>query len=112
MVSTSENHSSFFMFPFLKRHLKRFFSECLLQAGETIPKKDPTSGSEKMGSSKEILTTPAVHLLAFFVLFYFGVELTMSGNATSFHTRTMQVDDRLLFFLFFQNARLDRDVHH
>ena len=60
------------------------FPACLSQAGEIIPtEKDPTdstSGDERMGSSKEVLSTPAVHLLAFFMLFYYGVEMTMGGT--------------------------------
>ena len=69
---------------------------CLQQAGEIIPEKDntlETTGSKKMGSFKKVLTTPAVHLLAFFILFYTGVEVTIGGTVlavvttTSFHTR-------------------------
>ena len=70
-----------------KRHLydsfKRFFLACLSQAGEIIPEKDLTSGSENRSSSKEVLTTPAVHLLALFILFYVGVELTIGGTCSA-----------------------------
>jgi fucose permease len=87
--------------------LKRFFPECLPQAGELeiIPEKDATSGIEKSGNSKTVLTNPAVHLLAFFILIYVGVEFTIGGTVLavvitiSFNTCTMQPDDELLFFI-------------
>ena len=83
-----------------------------------MPEKDPTdltSGNKRIDTSKEVLTTPAVHLLAFFIFFYFGVEVTMGGTilvvviTTSFHTCTMQPDDGILSFF---NVRVDRDIHH
>ena len=66
-----------------------------------IPKKDPlaTSDNEKKGSFKKILTTPAVHLLALFMLFYVGAELAIGGTVlavvitTSFHICTMRPED-------------------
>ena len=121
MVCKSDITIHHLYFSPLKHHLydcfKRFFPACLSQAGEIIPQKDPTSGGEKSGSSKEILTTPAVHLLAFFILFYVGVEVTIGGTVlpvavvitTSFHTSTMQADDG---FLSVFTIRVDRDVHH
>ena len=59
---------------------KRFFPVCLSQAGEIIPEKDLTGNSENSAGSKEILTNPAVHLLALFILFYVGVESTIGGT--------------------------------
>jgi fucose permease len=38
-----------------------------------------TGSIENTGSYKKILTTPAVHLLAFFILFYVGAEVTIGG---------------------------------
>jgi hypothetical protein len=96
--------------------LKRFFSVCLSQASEIIPEKDktdPSSGNERKGNSKEVLTIPAVHLLAFF-LFYYGAETTMGGTilvvviTTSFNTC---VQCSLIMDLFFYIDRLDCVVH-
>ena len=81
--------------------IKCFFVACLSQAGEIMPEKDPMeiSSNEKTGSYKIILTTPAVHLLALFILFYVGAEVTIGGTVlavvitTSFHTCMMRPDD-------------------
>ena len=70
------------------------FKECLSQGGEIIPEKDPleTGDDDNSGSYKKILTTPAVHLLAFFILFYVGAEVSIGGTVlavritTSLHT--------------------------
>ena len=100
-------HSSSIIF-FTKHHLydcfKPFFPVCLSQAGEIIPEKDPTGGNENSGGSKEILTDPAVHLLAFFMLFYVGVELTIGGTMLAvvittskfFHRCIIRPDDGFL----------------
>jgi fucose permease len=74
-IHNATYHNCFFFF-------KRFVIECLSEAGEVIPEKDllETSGNENMGSYKAILTTPAVHLLAFFILFYVGAEVTIGGT--------------------------------
>ena len=63
---------------------KRFFfpPACLQQAGEIIIREkdtQETTGSERMGSFKKVFTTPAVHLLAFFIFFYTGAEVTIGG---------------------------------
>ncbi|KAF8813139.1 MFS general substrate transporter [Phlegmacium glaucopus] len=58
--------------------------ECLLQAGEIIPDKNPNSGSEGSGTFKKVVTTRAVHLLAIFILIYVGVEVTIGGWIVTF----------------------------
>ncbi|KIM47167.1 hypothetical protein M413DRAFT_16581 [Hebeloma cylindrosporum] len=50
--------------------------DCLEEAGEIIPEK--TAESEA-GTFKQVLRTKAVHLLAFFILIYVGVEVTIGG---------------------------------
>ena len=60
--------------------MKRFFPACLPHAGETMSQKDPTGGSEKLGSIKMVFTNSAVHLLAFFILFYVGTEVTIGST--------------------------------
>jgi len=50
--------------------------DCLEQAGETIPEK--TAESEA-GTFKQVMKTRTVHLLAFFILIYVGVEVTIGG---------------------------------
>ena len=62
---------------------KRFFPECLLQAGEIIPETTANSGSEGSGTFKKVITTRAVHLLALFILIYVGVEVTIGGEVIS-----------------------------
>lgn len=58
-----------------------------------------------------VLTNPAVHLLAFFILFYVGMEVTTGGTVpavvitTSFRTCIIC---GLMIFIF----RVDRDVRH
>ena len=56
-----------------------------------------------MGSFKKVFTSPAVHLLAFFIFFYTGAEVTIGGTVlavvimTFFHTRTIWPDDEFLY---------------
>ena len=89
-----------------------FSPVCLLQAGEIKLDeiilenlKDPSSAAadnEKMGSFKKVLTTPAVHLLAFLVLFYVGMEITMGGMLAvviTIYLSYVRPDDGCLFFL-------------
>nr|XP_019008732.1 uncharacterized protein I206_06414 [Kwoniella pini CBS 10737]OCF47513.1 hypothetical protein I206_06414 [Kwoniella pini CBS 10737] len=46
---------------------------------------DPThEGGGSGGKMKQILTTPVVHYMAFYMLIYVGVEVTIGGWATSF----------------------------
>ncbi|KAJ3501078.1 hypothetical protein NLJ89_g9503 [Agrocybe chaxingu] len=55
--------------------------DCLRDAGEVILEK----GSEgEMTAFKQIMTTKAVHLLAFFILIYVGVEVTIGGWIVTF----------------------------
>lgn len=54
-------------------------TECLIEAGETIPKN--AEASEKAGY-KQILQLKAVHLLAIFLILYIGVEVTIGGEAS------------------------------
>ena len=84
-----------------------FFLECLLQAGAIISEKDLTSSTVNLGSFNKLWTTRAVHLLAFFVLFYVGVEVTMGGTilavviqSKNIRFHTMQPHDvfSLLFY--------------
>ena len=89
-----------------------FFAECLSQAGEVITEKGSTDDSEKIGSTRMVLTNPAAQLLAFFILFYVGMEVTTGGTVvvvqvlttTSFHMCIIQPDNRF--------SRVDRDVRH
>ena len=77
-----------------------FFLECLLQAGAIISEKDLTSSTENLGSFNKLWTTRAVHLLALFIFFYVGVEVTMGGTIlavviqlTTIPSHTMQPND-------------------
>lgn len=51
-------------------------TECLKLAGEVIP--DRVAGEE--GTFKDVMNCQAVHLLAFFILIYVGVEVTIGGK--------------------------------
>lgn len=51
--------------------------ECLAQIGQAPGEKGP--GNSEHGTMRQILGTRAVHLLAFFILVYVGVEVTMGG---------------------------------
>ncbi|KAF8191791.1 MFS general substrate transporter [Pholiota molesta] len=55
--------------------------ECFELAGEPIPEK-ADEGEE--GSFKQVMQTRAVHLLAFFILIYVGVEVTIGGWIVTF----------------------------
>ncbi|CAA7270200.1 unnamed protein product [Cyclocybe aegerita] len=55
--------------------------DCLRDAGEIIP--ENSSEGEK-GAFKQIMTTKAVHLVAFFILVYVGVEVTIGGWIVTF----------------------------
>lgn len=90
------------------------FIECLSQAGEIIPEKDPleTSDDEISGSYKKILTTPAVHLLAFFILFYVGAEVTIGGMVLAVVITTFLQCGLLMVSFSFSDLRVGRDVHH
>ncbi|KAF9475148.1 MFS general substrate transporter [Pholiota conissans] len=55
--------------------------ECLALAGEHIPER-AEEGEE--GSFKQVMQTRAVHLLAFFILIYVGVEVTIGGWIVTF----------------------------
>ena len=52
--------------------------ECLLEAGEHV---EPlASKAQEKGKLKQIIANPNTHYLAFFLLTYVGVEVTMGGG--------------------------------
>ncbi|KDR80389.1 hypothetical protein GALMADRAFT_223273 [Galerina marginata CBS 339.88] len=55
--------------------------ECLEQAGEVIPEK---SAASEENTFRQVMRTRAVHLLAFFILVYVGVEVTIGGWIVTF----------------------------
>ena len=66
--------------------------------------KDPLViiGNENTDSYKNILTTPAVYLLAFFILFYVGAEVTTGGtNAGRYNNDSVSYGLIVTFFLFY-----------
>jgi len=50
--------------------------ECLAQIGQAIEEKETVGGSKY----KQMFELKALHLLAFFILVYVGVEVTISGK--------------------------------
>ncbi|KAF8155522.1 MFS general substrate transporter [Crassisporium funariophilum] len=55
--------------------------DCLELAGEVLPEK--VAGSDE-GTFRKVMATRAVHLLAFFILIYVGVEVTIGGWIVTF----------------------------
>ena len=53
-----------------------FFPECLQLIGQDVGEK----GTSKESSFNQVIRIKAVHFLAFFVLFYVGVEVTIGGK--------------------------------
>ena len=53
-----------------------FFLECLQLIGQDVGEK----GTSKDSSFNQVIRIKAVHFLAFFVLFYVGVEVTIGGK--------------------------------
>lgn len=51
--------------------------ECLAQIGQAPGEKGP--GDSEHGTMRQIMGTRAVHLLAFFILVYVGIEVSMGG---------------------------------
>jgi len=51
--------------------------ECHAEGGEVIPERNPAS---ERGKIRQIMSTPAVHYLAFYLLVFAGVEVTIGGN--------------------------------
>ncbi|PPQ86680.1 LOW QUALITY PROTEIN: hypothetical protein CVT25_006755 [Psilocybe cyanescens] len=60
--------------------------DCLKEAGEHIPEKTAAQEEQDQGNStfKTVMRTRAVHLLAFFILVYVGVEVTIGGWIVTF----------------------------
>ena len=59
--------------------LGHFITACLRRAGEILP--DKTTSGEIYENSKfsQLMKNKAVHLLAFFLMVYIGVEVTIGG---------------------------------
>ncbi|KAH6917868.1 major facilitator superfamily domain-containing protein [Coprinopsis sp. MPI-PUGE-AT-0042] len=55
---------------------------CLRKAGEPVA--GHANGHDDQNSFKQIMTTKAVHFLAFFILVYVGVEVTIGGWIVTF----------------------------
>lgn len=55
-------------------------SECLAQIGQATEEKETIGGSKY----KEMFKLKALHALAFFILVYVGVEVTIGGELTSY----------------------------
>lgn len=75
--------------------------ECLVEIGQAPSEK--SSSTNEDNKYKQIFRLPAVHYLAFFILIYVGVEVTIGGQWTrllqNFSVLTASADNR----------RLDRD---
>jgi fucose permease len=50
--------------------------ECFAQIGQAVEEKETVGGSKY----KQMFNLKALHLLAFFILVYVGVEVTISGK--------------------------------
>ena len=50
---------------------------CLREGGEPV---EAVSGDDGQARFRQIMTNRSVHLLAFFILFYVGVEVTIGGR--------------------------------
>jgi fucose permease len=50
----------------------------LREGGEPV---GAVSGDDGKGKFRQIMTNRSVHLLAFFILFYVGVEVTIGGES-------------------------------
>ncbi|KAK1223948.1 hypothetical protein PQX77_013169 [Marasmius sp. AFHP31] len=61
-----------------------YFADCLVEIGQTAGEKDQGS---KHGTFRQILTHRNVHLMAFFILVYVGVEVTIGGWIVTFLIR-------------------------
>jgi fucose permease len=61
-------------------------SECLAQIGQAVEEKEMTGESKY----KEMFRLKALHLLAFFILVYVGVEVTIGGRSLA--PRCLQSD--------------------
>jgi len=57
-----------------------FNVECLELAGEIVPEKTVESEGNTF---RQVLRTKAVHLMAFFIFIYVGVEVTIGGTTKS-----------------------------
>lgn len=57
-------------------------SDCLEEAGESVHEKSGVDSEQAPGNStfKTVMSTRVVHLLAFFILVYVGVEVTIGGG--------------------------------
>lgn len=80
------------IFQFIQNPRINLEAECLTLAGEVIP--DRVAGEE--GTFKEVMKCRAVHLLAFFILIYVGVEVTSGGERIHFHLDLKTTDGLLL----------------
>lgn len=58
-------------------------SDCLREAGEVIPEKTAEEKEQGKSTFKAVMRTRAVHLLAFFILVYVGVEVTIGGTCSA-----------------------------
>jgi hypothetical protein len=63
----------------LYQTLTEFLPECLELMGEDVGEK----GTSQDSSFNQVLRIKAVHCLAFFILFYVGVEVTIGGLSPS-----------------------------
>jgi fucose permease len=59
--------------------MAKHFTECLLQSGQPVGEK----GTSESSQFNQIFRLKEVHLLAFFILVYVGVEVTVGGQDTS-----------------------------
>jgi MFS family permease len=75
-------------------------SECLAQIGQDVGEKETVGGSKY----REMFKLKALHLLAFFILVYVGVEVTIGGKPqTTFALVLQQLDPC---------CRVDCDLRH
>uniref|UniRef100_A0A8H7XWM1 Major facilitator superfamily (MFS) profile domain-containing protein n=1 Tax=Psilocybe cubensis TaxID=181762 RepID=A0A8H7XWM1_PSICU len=58
--------------------------DCLKEAGEIIPETTAEEKEQNKSTFKTVMRTQAVHLLAFFILVYVGVEVTIGGWIVTF----------------------------
>lgn len=72
------------------------YPECLVQIGQEAGEKSNSDSS----TFRQILSLKAVHVLAFFILVYVGVEVTIGGMA------------RYSYRVALKSRRVDRYFHH
>jgi hypothetical protein len=79
--------------------MAKHFTECLAQIGQPAGEK----GTSESSQFNQIFRLREVHLLAFFILVYVGVEVTVGGEDTSNYKPRHSLEC---------SSRLDGNVHN